>query len=163
MKKLTHRIDIFSERVANWQMRAAGFAIVVSSLMIGYGVIMRYFFRRPVAWTYEMPSLIYLVITVLTLAYVQILRKHINVDLLLTKLNERQQNILKVFDNIVFLVYCAILIAAMVVMLKDDWIVRTEVSRIPIAPFEIVIIVGVAVLMVRLFIELSKGLAGYKH
>ncbi len=137
--------------------------MVVAGIVIAYGMVMRYAFRQGIGWAWELPGLLFLLITSLGLAYAQVKNKHIQVDLLVLKMPQRGQNILKAFGHLVFFAFCVILMRALIGKLMSDWIVRSEVARIPMAPFEILLLIGLAVLMLRLLVDTGRELVEFSR
>lgn len=151
------------QKIAVSQALISQFIVVVIGIVIAYGVVMRYAFRQGIAWAWELPGLLFLVITAFGLAYTQIQRRHVHVDLLLVKLPRKARNILQAFAHVVFFAFCVILLRATIIKLMRDWVVRTEVARIPMAPLEIVLAIGLVVLMLQLLIDIGKEIAEFSR
>ncbi len=163
MKQLARFAVNASEKIASYQVVASAFIVVVVGVIIAYGIVMRYAFRQGIGWAWELPGLLFLLITSLGLAYAQVKNKHIHVDILVLKLPKRAQNIVKAFGHLVFFAFCIILLRALVGKLMSDWIVRSEVARVPMAPFEIILIIGIVILALRILVDTGKQLVEFSH
>ncbi len=158
MRQLAKSTARATEKVAEFQITVACFIVVAIVIIMAYGVVMRYVFRQGLAWTLEVPTLSFLVINSLGLAYVQIKRKHLNVDLLTMKLPPRGKSILRAFCCAVFFYFCFVLVQAMATRVAYDWVVKSDTARIPMALLDIILILGLGMLMLQLLVDTGRAL-----
>ena len=97
--------------MASWVLMAAGgFVIILLMLHITADVAGKYFFNRPIIGTLEIVSRYYMVAVVfLPLAYVQIRRQHLTVEMFTMGLSKRRLAGLDGAVSLVGLVYVALL------------------------------------------------------
>lgn len=162
-KRLVISAARVSERIAVWEVTAAQVIVVILGLIMTYGVVMRYAFRRGVPWAWELPAWLFLIIITLTLAYTQVKRKHVSVDLLVTKLPEKGKSILRVFGDLVFFAFCVILLRAAIIRLVADWVVHSEMTGFPFAPVLIILCIALASLMFRLLVDVGKEVLSFSE
>ena len=84
----------------------AGILIVFMMLSVSTEVVMRYFFNRPSVWVVEISEISLLYITFLGTAWLLTNDKHIKMDLLLTRLNQKSQAILNLSTSILGVISC---------------------------------------------------------
>lgn len=158
MSRLGRLAIAWGERVSAAQVVVARWALVAISIIMCYGVVMRYVFRQGIPWAWELPGLLFLIVTTLGLAYAQVKRRHVRVDLLLTRLPIRTQRILEAFAYIVFCAYCVLLLRAGVARLITYWTSYSDVAKIYLAPIYIFLPIGLATLIFVLLVDIGKTL-----
>lgn len=137
---------------------SAGFAFVLVGV-VTYGVIMRYVFRSPTAYSIELPELMFIAIIAFCLGYAQIYGRHIRVDSFTSRLPRKLQKAFSIFTGAVTVGYCGIVIWALWqrftlnIALNDV----TRESRVPFAPFALAIIIGIAFLGLQVIIDTITG------
>lgn len=89
---------------------AAGVITIGLVLLIVVSVIMRYFFRAPITWVYEISEAALLLGGCLSWAYSQQKKQHVAVDFIVTHFPKKAQDILAVVNLIAFLLFCIVLI-----------------------------------------------------
>ena len=142
----------------------AGIGLFAVMLFILYGVVMRYVFRNPTAWSIEFPSYMFLLIIALTLAYVHRGRGHIGVELLVIRLPERVRRGLFIIGSIVLIIYAGIMawggwLKALDHLLHGE---RSVAMGLPLFAVQIVLPIGLILLCLQALVEISKGMAGRK-
>ncbi|MEW5920861.1 MAG: TRAP transporter small permease [Bacillota bacterium] len=75
-------------------------------VFISYGVVMRYFFFAPVAWFTEIIEYLLLYSTMLGAAWLLEHDYHVNVDIILMRLNKTWSNLLNIITNIMGTCIC---------------------------------------------------------
>jgi len=78
LKKVLHSID----RISYWGAKAVTVAMIVMVAIIAYDVVMRYLFRAPTIWQYDLSYMLGGSIVMLGTGYVHLQRKHVRVDIL---------------------------------------------------------------------------------
>ncbi|KPQ05869.1 MAG: TRAP-type C4-dicarboxylate transport system, small permease component [Rhodobacteraceae bacterium HLUCCA12] len=146
MERLATGID----RVILWLTRALaalGAACVAAmATLVALAVLMRYAAGAPFAFTEELAGLLMVSGIFLGLPYVLVRQAHIRVGLLYERTGGWLRCLLWVLGQLVFVAFAAIFFrdaladARFTLMLN----LRTEVARIDLAPFVIVMTVGVA-------------------
>lgn len=148
----------------NWLLGAAsaviGFAVVG---VVVQGVVMRYVFKSPTAYSIELPEVLFVALIALCLAYTQMHGRHVRVELITSRLHGRLHDGFGILASVITLGYCVIVAWALwqktVFNLAKD--IGTVQNHIPLAPFSIVIVVGMFVMALQVLIDtagfLRKG------
>ncbi len=94
-----------SNRLCTISGAIAGAGVLLLVFIIVNDVVMRYVFNRPTTWGMEISQYLILYTTMLSISYVMLLDKHVNIDMLVIHLPENTQNILRVFTFSVCLLF----------------------------------------------------------
>ena len=97
-KAFTETCDWISE----WSGRGVAWLIWIVVVLCVYEIITRRFFNSPHVWTYDVTNIFYGTHFMILTAYTLLHRGHVSVDILYGRLRPRAQNILKVFNYLVF-------------------------------------------------------------
>lgn len=109
MKKVfrfLHFIDAINERVGNvicWLL------VPLASIMM-FEIVMRYVFNKPTIWSFELGSLLFGGLVVLSGGYVLLHRGHIIIDVVYSRLSRRKQAIMDLWTAFFFFLFCGILL-----------------------------------------------------
>jgi TRAP-type mannitol/chloroaromatic compound transport system permease small subunit len=98
LRRICRSIDWFSE----WSGRLVCWLIIPLTLGTVYDVVLRYFFKSPTKWAYELTWMEYAAFFLLGGAFTLKNKNHVRVDILHNKMNERAR---AAVDSIVFLVF----------------------------------------------------------
>jgi len=120
----------------------------------------RRFLNKPVTGGYEISEMLLVIVIFSTIAYCQLLRGHIAIDLLVSRLRQKTQAVLNSLVYIIFLVTFGILswqlyIYAIEVMGKN-WVTGTIL--LPIYPFAFIAAIGCTLLCLVVFMHLTMYL-----
>ncbi len=107
--RLLHIARAFVSWATHAARRGAQVALVVTTSMVCYEVVMRYFFHKPTSWSVDYSSLLNAMIGYLGLAYVTKIDGHISVTLLVERLSERRRSLISFFTNILALLLTSVL------------------------------------------------------
>ncbi len=108
LKAARYGNDCFN-RLNWWLLLAAGFSIVVMTLLTGYEVVVRYIFNRPTVWTLEVSEYLLVAAVYWGMAYTLRVRGHIIVDVVYQRVSPKWQTILSVVGYALILVFCVVL------------------------------------------------------
>lgn len=127
--------------------RVAGFFLAVMMALTGTDVALRYFFNHPIPGSYEITEFIMPVVVAFGLAFCQMEKGHVQVDLFTSLLPHRLQVFCRVGAHFMMVVVYGLiawqtLIRARELMTSGQY---SEVLYIPIYPFAWVVCVGCAV------------------
>ena len=134
-----------SAKIAN--TIAAAFLFILM-LFVCSDVILRYFFHKPILGSFELTEVMMAILVGLSLAYCALQKGHVRVDLVVLMLPKRVQGIMNSIANVAFLGLFA-LITWRIVPRAMQMIEVNQVgliSRIPVAPFVLLVALGTAVL-----------------
>lgn len=83
--------------------------IVVTSVIICYGVVMRYYFSSPLDWGLELSIFLLIIATFMSTGYTQLQRGHVAIEVLDHLLSPRANRWRYLVGDILSLVFCAFL------------------------------------------------------
>ncbi len=87
----------------------SGITIVVTSVVVCYGVVMRYFFSSPTDWGLELSIFLLIIATFMSAAYTQLQRGHVTIEVLAHLLSPRANKWRYLVGDALSLVFCAFL------------------------------------------------------
>jgi TRAP-type C4-dicarboxylate transport system permease small subunit len=87
----------------------SGITIVVTSVIVCYGVVMRYFFSSPIDWGLEMSIFLLIIATFMSAGYTQLQRAHVAIEVLDHVLTPRANRWRYLVGDVLSLVFCAVL------------------------------------------------------
>ncbi|MCB1954111.1 MAG: TRAP transporter small permease [Rhodocyclaceae bacterium] len=83
--------------------------VVVTSLIVCYGVFMRYFMNSPIDWGLELSIFLLIIATFMSAAYTQLQRGHVNIEVLEHILSPRANFWRYLMGDALSLVFCGFL------------------------------------------------------
>lgn len=87
MERLFRVVD----RLSEWTGKVSSYLMPALVIAISYDIVMRYVFNRPTYWAFEVTYMTYGAYSVLGVAYCQLLRTHVRMDLLYGRFSPRTQ------------------------------------------------------------------------
>lgn len=87
----------------------SGITIVVTSVVVCYGVVMRYFFSSPIDWGLELSIFLLIIATFMSAGYTQLQRGHVAIEVLDHILSPRANKWRYLIGDALSLVFCAVL------------------------------------------------------
>jgi len=96
----------FVDSISKWIALTASFVILFWIVITIFDVIMRYFFRAPTVWAYELAGLLFGPFWLLAGAYVLSVKGHVNFELFYRRLTDRGQAIIDLITYTLFFFYC---------------------------------------------------------
>jgi TRAP-type C4-dicarboxylate transport system permease small subunit len=87
----------------------SGITIVVASIVVCYGVLMRYYFHSSIGWMLEMSIFLLVIATFMSAGYTQLLRGHVTIEVLEHILSSRANKWRYLVGDILSLAFCAFL------------------------------------------------------
>jgi TRAP-type C4-dicarboxylate transport system permease small subunit len=143
----------------------AGAIILALVIVTVVSVVMRYFFRSPITWVYELSESALLLGGCLSWAYAQQKKQHVAVDFIVTRFPKKAQNILAVVDLIVFLLFCGILIWSSL-SLGLTWSSRGVSSaelHIPLYVMLYMLALGACGIVLQILVDLKEATSRVKN
>lgn len=83
--------------------------VVITSLVVCYGVFMRYFMNTPIDWGLELSIFLLIIATFMSAAYTQLQRGHVNIEVLEHLLSPGANRWRYLIGDALSLVFCAFL------------------------------------------------------
>jgi len=87
----------------------SGITIVVTSAIVCYGVVMRYYFSSPTDWGLELSIFLLIIATFMSAGYTQLQRGHVSIEVLEHVLSPRINKWRYLVGDALSLVFCAFL------------------------------------------------------
>jgi len=87
----------------------SGITIVITSLIVCYGVVMRYYFSSPTDWGLELSIFLLIIATFMSAGYTQLQRGHVTIEVLEHILSPRANKWRYLVGDALSLVFCVFL------------------------------------------------------
>jgi len=135
--------------------------LLLMVLLEGVNVILRYFVRRPMPGTVELEELMLVVLVFLGVAYTAVQKRHVKVDLVLSRLPHSVRAVIDSITTLLSLVLCFLLVWRVIVYALAGWErgAASSILRVPFFPFTFLVAFGSALLGIALLVELLRSLA----
>ena len=141
------------------QVMAITSAVIIMAMMLFTvtDVFLRYVFRKPLIWNYDLQSVLIVCVIFLGIAYVQFQRRHIQIDIVTARLSKNNQLWFQVVNNLVFLCFTALI--AWQMSLQTLGAIRLNdylegIVRIPLWPAKASITLGSGFLSIAVVINI---------
>jgi TRAP-type C4-dicarboxylate transport system permease small subunit len=124
-------------------------------------VIMRYLFRKPILGAYEITELMMVVVIFCALAYTQVKKRHVSVDIMVSRLPIQIQCAIDSFVSLVgvgFFIVFTWRVYAYTEFIRLSGDTSVELG-IPFFPFTLVIVISSGVLCLVLLVDLARSIA----
>jgi TRAP-type mannitol/chloroaromatic compound transport system permease small subunit len=140
--------------ISLWCGKAVSVAVFVMVLIIAYDVFLRYLFRAPTIWQYDISYMLGGSVILLGAGYVHLQRRHVRVDIIYNKFSPR----MRLFSDVCFtLIFFFPLVTGLFLVAAEHAIEAYEIKefsevgfwRPRMWPFRSVIAIGLAVLLIQ--------------
>jgi TRAP-type mannitol/chloroaromatic compound transport system permease small subunit len=149
-------------RLALWLL-LLGTLGMISAMLVGVAdVVGTEFLGRPVLGTLEFTESTMVLVVFGALAYAQERRAHIRVELLYSHVGPRGKSFMEAVTHIVAFVFFALVAWQGYVELLYSWEIKESTMgsvRFPLYPARVLLLVGVALLLLRLVIDIAQDIA----
>lgn len=123
-------------------------ALAVMMMLTAADVVLRYFFNSPIPGAYELTEFTMVIFVACGLSYCSIMRGHVSVDLLFTRLSEKSQAVIDCFTKFIGIIIVSLMawrtFQQMTVI--HGFGEKSQVLTLPVFPF-----IGIAGLGIALF------------
>lgn len=145
-------------RWLNWMAAAAIIAVMV---IVCINVVGRGVFGSPLKGTVDIVSLLGALIIAGAIAYTQVLKGHIRITLLVERLPNRPRYIIASLIDLIGFALFALISWQTILFARDTYDIGelSEVLKIPLTPFAVVITVGCVALTLVLLVDLLTSLS----
>jgi TRAP-type mannitol/chloroaromatic compound transport system permease small subunit len=150
-------LDRVVERIATMVLLVAGAGLLIVMFLGAGDVIGTQFFGWPVPGAKEASESTMVLIVFGSLAYAQIQRQHIRVELLYTRQSPRVKAALDTVTNLLAMVFFAIVLWQTFGEAVESWKIREAdvgLIRFPLYPAKSFVVLGTAVMLVQLGLDL---------
>ena len=158
-----HKLDHMIGRASQLLMVFSGLLILLMGWDVTLGVVMRYAFRAPEPYTYELSAILLLFCGILAVAGVERLDRHVRNDLISSRFPEGMRIILL---NVIFPFLALIFVTVLTWKSVGNASYALQISQVsqspwavPLAPIKFIIPVGYFLLCLVLIAKIYQGLA----
>ncbi len=109
VKQVIQMVVRVLERTENFLAYVSGLLLLFMIFGICYDIVLRYFFSRPTIWVTGVTEYILLYVTFLAGGWILRREGHVKVDLILSKLNQRNQAFLNAITSGIGMLACGIM------------------------------------------------------
>lgn len=119
-------------------------------------VVGRYIFNRPITGTLEYSKLLAVVMVFLSWGYIQAIKAHIKVDLVISRFSPRAQVITDFVTSFIFLGLFSLIVWRAPLVAIAHWRIglSLDVTQVPTAPFELLTAFGAFIVCLELIIQM---------
>jgi C4-dicarboxylate transporter, DctQ subunit len=163
--KMLTRIGRIVDRILNYSFYAAIGILAFGWFAVCLEILMRYFLRRSMDWTFETTEYILAAITFIGAAWLLKHEGHVNMDVLVNAFKRRTQNLLQAITSIICAVACLIITwygaeAAWYRWVQDIHFVTA--MQPPSAPFIAIVPLGFLLLFIQFIRRAYKYMLEWK-
>ena len=141
--------------------RVAAAILAAMMLLVAVAVIMRYVFNRPILGDLEVVTFMLIVLISFSFAYCGVMKGHVKVTIVVTRLPFRLQAIISVLMNLLTLGFLILISWYSVAQALVLWHrgTATIIFKVPMFPFALVLAFGSAVFALVMAVEFLDSLA----
>lgn len=155
MKKISAVISL--SRIEDLFAFFATLVITGLFLLITVDALGRYLFVRPITDGHQISEALLVVFVYLAIALTQREKRHISIDLLAGKFSTRNKIIVEIYWRIIQLFAVGFILYGSSIHVVGSFLdgeVLRGITRIPAAPFRLFVVIGSAVLCIRIVVQL---------
>jgi TRAP-type transport system small permease protein len=104
-QKFVHQSTKVIDPIVRWVNNAGVIILAMMMLLTVADVTLRYFFNKPILGSFEITEFMMTMLAAFTIGYAAILKVHVNIDLVYTRLPERLQGMISIFTTLVCVVF----------------------------------------------------------
>jgi tripartite ATP-independent transporter DctM subunit len=138
----------------------AALLVVVEVIILAAGVFCRYVLVRPLVWSDELATILFLWLAMLGAVVAYRRGEHIRLSVVLRRSSPHVRDVLETISSVVTAIFVIELIPASVAFFKQEQIDLTPALSIPQSYVVLAIIVGLALILVLALLRLSEGRPG---
>ncbi|MBW1800429.1 MAG: TRAP transporter small permease [Deltaproteobacteria bacterium] len=155
------RIEKVVSLLTRWLNWIAAAAIIVVMIIVCANVIGRGFFGSPFKGTVDIVSLLGAFIIAGAMAYTQVLKGHIRIELFVERMPSRLQYIINSFIDLIGFCLFALISWQTVLFAQYNMEIGelSEVLKLPLTPFASVVAIGCIALTLVLLLDLIKSVS----
>lgn len=146
--------------IVHWIFNVGVFILAFMMFLTATDVILRYFFNRPILGSYEISEFMMAALAAVTIGYAAKIDAHVNVDLISSRLPATIQRTLRVFTNLICVVFFGLMSWRNFYqskVLHDARSVSASLS-IPESPFVLILAIGFGVTALVFFLKLLESI-----
>ncbi len=159
--KFIHILNRLINPFIKWVNNIGVIILFLMMILTAADVAFRYFLNKPILGSYEITEFMMTVLAAFTIGYAGIIKAHVNVDILFSKLNERLQGFISIFTNLICTIFFGLMFWRNIYqssVLREANAVSPALS-IPEFPFIFILGAGFGLLMVVYLIQFFESIA----
>ncbi len=160
-QKLVHQSTKVIDPIVRWVNNAGVTILAMMMLLTVADVTLRYFFNKPILGSYEITEFMMTMLAAFTIGYAGMLKAHVNVDLVYTRLPERVQGMISIFTNLLCVVFFGLMFWRNIYqssVLREAHSVSSALS-IPEFPFMFLLGIGFGIMALVFLLQLLESIA----
>ncbi|MGD1067787.1 MAG: TRAP transporter large permease subunit [Vulcanimicrobiaceae bacterium] len=138
----------------------AALLVVIEVIVLAAGVFFRYVMVRPLVWSDELATILFLWLAMLGAVVAYRRGEHIRLSVILRRSSPHVRDILETISSVVTAIFVIELMPASVAFFQQEQIDLTPALSIPQSYVVLAIIVGLALILVLALLRLSEGSPG---
>lgn len=149
-----------------WIAKLSGWIVFVMMLTITYDVGMRYLFRKPTTWSFEVNTYMLIAVVFLGGAWTLPAGGHVAVDIITERLKPAKKAILGVITSLMAMFYLAIFAITAFKFTYDAWannIKSTQYLEWPLWPMRSFLLIGAVLLFFEFSFKLIRNIQVLKQ
>jgi TRAP-type mannitol/chloroaromatic compound transport system permease small subunit len=151
MRKLKQVLS-WIDRINEWTAKGTSWLIGIIIVATTYEVVLRYLFKDPTTWSFELNYLVFGAYFMLIGAYTHARKGHVSVDILYARLPPRGKALADLLTFPVFFLFVGVMLYKGFGFARDAWGFRETLSSAwapPVYPFKTVIPVAAFLLFLQ--------------
>jgi TRAP-type C4-dicarboxylate transport system permease small subunit len=160
-EKLVYQSTKVVDPIVRWVNNAGVTILAMMMVLTVADVTLRYLFNKPILGSYEITEFMMTMLAAFTIGYAAILKAHVNVDLVYTRLPERLQGIISIFTNLVCVAFFGLMSWRNIyqsLVLRQAHSVSSALS-IPEFPFIFILGIGFGIMALVFLLQLLQSIA----
>jgi TRAP-type C4-dicarboxylate transport system permease small subunit len=160
-EKLVYQSTKVVDPIVRWVNNAGVTILAMMMVLTVADVTLRYLFNKPILGSYEITEFMMTMLAAFTIGYAAILKAHVNVDLVYTRLPERLQGLISIFTNLVCVVFFGLMSWRNIyesLVLRQAHSVSSALS-IPEFPFIFLLGIGFGIIALVFLLQLLQSIA----
>jgi TRAP-type mannitol/chloroaromatic compound transport system permease small subunit len=143
---------LITDGIIEWTGKIISWLVAVMTVVLGYEVLMRYYFNAPTAWAYDVSSMLGGTFWILGAGYTLMKHKHVRIDIIYSRFSRRTQALIDViFTSVFFFPVWIGILYRMIPYVALSWQTKERSLesfwRPPIYPLKTVMLIGVCLLL----------------
>ena len=148
LRNIIQFLSKIASLTSRWAAGLAACVLTAMMLLTGLDVVLRYVFDRPIPGSLELTEFMMVIVIAFGLAYCALQKRHVRIDLVVSRLPVRAQAVMNSIANLAFLGLFVVITWRSFFRMQSmyEGQLTSAVLFIPKFPFVILLIIGCAIL-----------------
>jgi TRAP-type C4-dicarboxylate transport system permease small subunit len=148
LRHVLHFLSKIASLTSRWAAGLAAVILTAMMLLTGFDVVLRYVFDKPIPGSLELTEFMMVIVIAFGLAYCALQKRHVRIDLVVSKLPDRVQTAMNGIANLAFLGLFVVITWRSFFRMQSmyEGQLTSAVLFIPKFPFMLLMIIGCAIL-----------------